>query len=88
MPPHLLNEGEYRLDLMLGLHYREWIVEPGRNAPSITLSIRGGLSKSPFWMSRRPGMLAPVLEWEIAPRREPASSTDVDRPIMSGDPSQ
>lgn len=63
IPARLLNEGEYKLELMLGLHYREWLIEPGRNAPSISLSIRGGLSKSPYWISKRPGVFAPVLEW-------------------------
>ena len=63
VPPQLLNEGEYTLELMVGLHYREWLIPPGGNAPSISLSIRGGLSKSPYWISKRPGALAPVLEW-------------------------
>jgi lipopolysaccharide transport system ATP-binding protein len=70
IPPRLLNEGEYKLELMLGLHYREWLVEPGKNAPSISLSIRGGLSDSPYWISRRPGELAPVLEWSSSLARK------------------
>ena len=64
IPSRLLNEGEYTLDLMLGLHYREWLVEPRRNAPTISFNIRGGLSDSPYWISRRPGVFAPVLKWD------------------------
>lgn len=61
IPPHLLNEGDYRIDLSLNLHFRAWLCEPGRNAPAVWLSIRGGLSDSPYWMIRRPGHLAPVI---------------------------
>ena len=64
-PTRMLNEGEYTLELMLGLHYREWLIEPGKSAPSITLNIRGGLSDSPYWISRRPGVFAPVFEWKL-----------------------
>jgi lipopolysaccharide transport system ATP-binding protein len=64
LPPHLLNEGGYRIELIVSLHYREWIVRPGVNAPAVHLSVRGGLSASPFWVMRRPGPLAPVLQFE------------------------
>jgi lipopolysaccharide transport system ATP-binding protein len=62
-PRRLLNEGAYRLELIGGLTFRQWLFEPGVNAPSITLTIQGGLSDSPLWMARRPGLLAPVIEW-------------------------
>jgi lipopolysaccharide transport system ATP-binding protein len=65
LPTRLLNEGDYRLELLGGLHYRKWLFEPGKNVPSISLQIRGGLSDSPYWMVRRPGMFAPVLRWEM-----------------------
>lgn len=63
-PKQLLNEGNYRLELIASLHFREWILEPGNNAPHITSVIQGGLSESPYWMSIRPGLLAPVLDWQ------------------------
>lgn len=63
IPKRLLNEGTYRIELFLALYYREWLCEPGNNAPSIYLTIQGGLSDSPYWMGRRPGILAPVLDW-------------------------
>ncbi len=65
IPPHMLNEGTYRVELLAGWHCREWFLEPGVNAPFINFSIRGGLSESPLWHSRRPGSCAPVLQWEI-----------------------
>jgi lipopolysaccharide transport system ATP-binding protein len=65
LPPRFLNEGSYRLELIGGLHHRQWLFTPGVNAPSITLTIQGGLSDSPLWMNRRPTLLAPVLKWEL-----------------------
>jgi lipopolysaccharide transport system ATP-binding protein len=65
IPQRLLNEGSYRLELMASLHFRQWLVEPGRNAPAITLQIQGGLSDSSFWASARPGELAPALQWTV-----------------------
>jgi lipopolysaccharide transport system ATP-binding protein len=63
LPPHLLNEGTYRIELLAALHFRLWILEPGLSAPSVNLTIRGGLSESPFWTAKRPGLMAPVLQW-------------------------
>jgi lipopolysaccharide transport system ATP-binding protein len=67
IPSNLLNEGTYRIELMAGLHFREWLFEPG---PQIFLIIQGGLSESPYWIAKRPGLLAPVLRWEkLEPQR-------------------
>jgi lipopolysaccharide transport system ATP-binding protein len=61
LPPHLLNEGSYRIELHLSLHFQEWLSQPGVNAPSLSLEVRGGLSQSPYWIMARPGMLAPHI---------------------------
>lgn len=63
LPHRLLNEGSYRIELLTALQSREWLIRPGVNAPGISMEIQGGLSDSPYWMVRRPGMLAPVIEW-------------------------
>mgnify|MGYP003833073075 CR=1 FL=1 len=65
LPKRLLNQGEYRVELIVALYYRYWICEPGKNAPSINFGIQGGLSDSPYWIVKRPGIIAPVLDWEI-----------------------
>jgi lipopolysaccharide transport system ATP-binding protein len=65
VPRRLLNEGTYRLELMVSLHCRAWLLEPRRNAPTMAFSIQGGLSDSSYWDFKRPGILAPVLAWEI-----------------------
>jgi len=63
IPKRFLNEGSYRLELIIALYFRYWIVEPEKNSPSIYFSIQGGLSDSPYWMIRHPGLLAPELKW-------------------------
>lgn len=65
IPTRFLNEGTYRIEVIGGLHFRQWICEPGINAPTIQFQINGGLSDSPFWNIKRPGLLAPVLKWEV-----------------------
>lgn len=63
IPSRWFNEGTYRIELIGSLHFRKWLLEPGRNAPGVFLTISGGLSDSPHWMAKRPGTLAPVLPW-------------------------
>ena len=65
IPMHFLNEGSYRLDLAISLHYRQWLCEPGVKAPSLYFNIQGGLSNSSYWISKRPGELAPIFDWEV-----------------------
>ncbi len=63
LPTRFLNEGNYRIELIVSLHYRCWFCQPGVDSPSISLSIRGGLSDSPHWLERRPGLLGPVFKF-------------------------
>ncbi len=63
LPRRLLNEGIYRIECIAGIPHHAWLLEPGISAPAVFLTIRGGLSDSPYWMARRPGILAPVLDW-------------------------
>ena len=65
IPARLLNEGVYRIELIGGLHHRQWLFEPGKSAPQIFLNIQGGLSDSPLWTVKRPGLFAPVLPWSL-----------------------
>ena len=65
LPEHFLNEGDYILELILSIHFKEWISQPLVNSPSIQFSIRGELSNSPYWMMARPGLLAPIIDFEI-----------------------
>ncbi len=65
IPARFLNEGEYRLDLYVGIYHQEWICEPGVNGPRIYLEVKGGLSDSPYWIEARPGLLGPVTTWQL-----------------------
>jgi lipopolysaccharide transport system ATP-binding protein len=64
IPSRFLNEGSYRIEMIGGLYNRQWLYEPNVNSPSIYLNIQGGLSDSPYWMAKRPGILAPIFNWE------------------------
>ncbi len=64
IPSRLLNEGVYRIELIGGLNDRTWLFSPGGNNPNINISIKGGLSDSPYWTEKRPGILAPELPWK------------------------
>jgi len=65
IPKRFLNEGTYRVEFISSLHFRQWICEPGKNTPVIFLTIKGGLSDSSYWIAKRPGLLAPVMSWEV-----------------------
>jgi lipopolysaccharide transport system ATP-binding protein len=63
IPKRFLNEGIYTLELRSSLRNRMWITEPGKRSPSLNLLIQGGLSDGPYWTEKRPGVIAPLLEW-------------------------
>jgi lipopolysaccharide transport system ATP-binding protein len=64
-PHHILNEGDYRVELIAGLHFKQWLCQPGVNAPAVNLSLRGGFSPSPNWIIARPGLLAPLVSYRL-----------------------
>ncbi|MFM6265899.1 MAG: hypothetical protein ACKPFA_05215, partial [Dolichospermum sp.] len=66
IPRRFLNEGTYKIELIGGLHGRKWLFQPGINSPSIFLIIQGGLSDSLYWMVKRPGLIAPIMQWSIS----------------------
>lgn len=63
LPKRFLNEGNYRMELIGGLHMQEWFWEPTTDVPQIKLVIETGLSDSPNWINKRPGILAPIIDW-------------------------
>ena len=63
IPARLLNAGTYRIEVVASLHHQRWLLEPGKTVVWFTITIDGGLSDSPMWHERRPGLLAPVLKW-------------------------
>lgn len=65
LPSKILNEGDYFIELIGGLHFRTWFFEPNKGNPTVQFSICGKLSESPFWMVRRPGIIAPHIDWKV-----------------------
>lgn len=64
-PARLLNEGNYLIKLIGGLHCREWLFEPNMSIAEIGVEIQGGLSDSVYWTAKRPGVIAPAIGWEV-----------------------
>ena len=65
IPNHFLNEGEYYIYFSASLHCIQWLVNPEDDSPCLKLYIQGGLSESPFWTVKRPGVCAPLLKWTV-----------------------
>jgi lipopolysaccharide transport system ATP-binding protein len=66
IPSRFLNEGTYTIEVFACLHNQFWVLEPGKSGPAVTLTIAGGMSDSLYWYARRPGVTAPVMQWETA----------------------
>lgn len=63
LPRRLLNAGRHTISPKIGLHYIRWIIDA---APMLAFDVALDHSDSPLWMQRRPGVVAPVLEWAAA----------------------
>lgn len=64
IPQHFLNEGDYIIEFLASLHNQRWLYGPG-NSSTIQFSIREGLSESSYWQTKRPGLVAPLIKWDI-----------------------
>lgn len=65
LPLDMLNLGSYRIKLICALYNKEWICNPYSNScPTLYFSIYQLGNDSPFLISRRPGLLSPVIKWE------------------------
>lgn len=63
IPTDILNSGKYIIELIGGLHFRQWLFEPGKQNPQVSLEITGKHSESPMWIHKRPGIIAPINNW-------------------------
>jgi lipopolysaccharide transport system ATP-binding protein len=64
IPPHFLNEGKYYIKPRVSIYKRMWVLDPIKHNILVDFEIVGGLSESPYWMNRRKGIVAPILEWD------------------------
>lgn len=62
--PDDLNQGTYRLQLIGGLHGKEWFYEPGTEAPEVAFSIEGPDSQSALYQHKRPTIYVPRITWQ------------------------
>ncbi|MES2838453.1 MAG: ABC transporter ATP-binding protein [Bacteroidota bacterium] len=65
IPNHLLNEGVYKIYLVVGLRNFAWFMSPDQATPQISFEIKGGLSDSSMWLGARKGYFAPVNKWQV-----------------------
>ena len=64
IPPNLLNEGQYRIELVSYLYLTEVLYSSEKGSPSIYFNIGGKLSDSPYWYKKRSGIFAPICQWK------------------------
>ena len=63
LPVDMLNEGFFKIEMLGGLHNKEWLFPPNKPNPTITLSLVRKFDQSIYWTQKRPGLLAPIIEW-------------------------
>ena len=61
IPPFLLNEGDYFVELNASIHKHSWIIEPNDNSPIINFTIKGYIGESDLWNVSRQGIIAPLI---------------------------
>lgn len=65
MPLQILNDGDYTVQLIAGVHQSHPILSRDESKILIQLTVQGGSDRSAFWHSSRPSMIAPVIAWEV-----------------------
>jgi lipopolysaccharide transport system ATP-binding protein len=63
IPAYLLNEGQYRVEIVSYLYLTEVLYSSEKGSPSIFFNIGGKLSDSPYWYKKRIGIFAPKYQW-------------------------
>ena len=68
---HPVSVFEFRASIVSiswpSVHSVVWLSMPGTTRLSrVFLRIEGGMSDSVFWVAARPGVVAPVLPWQVA----------------------
>ncbi len=64
IPKRLLNEGTYRIELIVSHQNQPWIIRPNSENPTLFFTIQGNMSDSTYSTGPRDGLLAPILKWE------------------------
>ena len=69
IPTDGLNEGLHRVRMAAYLHDLEVLFD-FQEGPELVFEINRNYATSPFWTRRRPGVLAPVVDWQGCRRGE------------------
>ncbi|MFM1962547.1 MAG: hypothetical protein RLZZ172_1392 [Bacteroidota bacterium] len=59
----LLNEGNYKIELIAAVHNKQWIFRPEFNAPYLIFSIYRQPGLRDIWSSKRQGSLVPCVKY-------------------------
>lgn len=65
LPVNVLNGGIFKLKALVGVYNKRWLVSPDDRLGILRFSVCGKLSDSEFWQLRRPGLIAPRLNWVL-----------------------
>ncbi len=62
----ILNEGEYTLTVIGGIHFSEWIYSPENSPIAVDFKLKlANTNASELYNSKRPTILSPVIEWDV-----------------------
>lgn len=65
LPLEILNEGQHQLVFEASIFPRRWLSNPFTEKEAmIGFEIKGGLSDSPYWITKRLGIIAPSTSWK------------------------
>ncbi|MCM8809507.1 MAG: ABC transporter ATP-binding protein [Candidatus Omnitrophica bacterium] len=66
IPSGLLNDGEYRIEMLAGIDGVGWILPPGNNQMVLKFIVKGGkIGSSMLSATKRPTLLFPALKWNF-----------------------
>ena len=63
LPAKLFNAGNYDIRFIASYHNMKWVYAPESSDISERISISLNDLVSPYWRARRPGIIAPQLQW-------------------------
>jgi hypothetical protein len=64
VPVEFFHPGQYRIRPLL-LGHNETLIGRTETDPDVVFELQGKISASPHWIQRRPGSLAPRLDWQL-----------------------
>jgi lipopolysaccharide transport system ATP-binding protein len=64
LPTEILNSGIFKIELLGGLHFKEWLFPPNKSNPAVVINYTKKYNESVYWTQKRPGILAPTINWK------------------------